>query len=120
MQRLLEAGARDVHYTPVFMKKNRPAYELNVICTEEKREELEHIIFEETTSIGIRRIPVERTVLDRRMVQVDLPWGKASLKICGTGTREWVYPEYESVAELAKKAGIPFAKMYQIVKDSAL
>lgn len=120
MQRLLEAGARDVHYTPVFMKKNRPAYELNVICTEEKREELEHIIFEETTSIGIRRIPVGRTVLDRRMVQVDLPWGKASLKICGTGTREWVYPEYESVAELAKKAGIPFAKMYQIVKDSAL
>ena len=120
MQRLLEAGARDVHYTPVFMKKNRPAYELNVICTEEKREELEHIIFEETTSIGIRRIPVERTVLDRRMVQVDLPWGKASLKICGTGTREWVYPEYESVAELAKKTGIPFAKMYQIVKDSAL
>lgn len=118
MERLFEAGARDVHYTPVFMKKNRPAYELSVICTEDRREELENIIFQETTSIGIRRIPIERTTLSRRMVQVELPWGKASLKVCGTKDREWAYPEYESVAQLARKAGMPFAKMYQLVKES--
>ena len=52
---LMEAGARDVHYTPVYMKKNRPGWQLNVICMEEDREKLENIIFRETTTIGIRR-----------------------------------------------------------------
>ena len=50
MDRLLQAGARDVHYMPVFMKKNRPAYQLNVICNEEDVTKLENIIFEETTT----------------------------------------------------------------------
>ena len=50
---LMEAGARDVHYIPVYMKKNRPGWQLNVICMEEDREKLENIIFRETTTIGI-------------------------------------------------------------------
>lgn len=119
MQRLLEAGARDVHYLPCFMKKNRPAYELAVICTADRLEELEKIIFEETTSIGIRRILVERSVLNRRIVQAELPWGRASLKVCALGEREWAYPEYESVAELAQKAGVPFGEMYRMVQEAA-
>ena len=65
MDELLRAGARDVHYIPVFMKKNRPAYLLNVICTEGDIPEMERIIFRHTTSIGIRRTAMERTVLDR-------------------------------------------------------
>lgn len=55
MECLLAAGARDVFYTPVFTKKNRPAYLLTVLCKEEDRQKLEEIIFMETTSIGIRR-----------------------------------------------------------------
>ena len=62
---LMEAGARDVHYTPVYMKKNRPGWQLNVICMEEDREKLENIIFRETTTIGIRRQKMDRTVLRR-------------------------------------------------------
>ena len=65
MKKLFKAGAKDVHYAPVFMKKNRPAWELTVICGEDKAEELEQIIFTETTTIGIREYPLGRSVLDR-------------------------------------------------------
>ena len=65
MKKLFKAGAKDVHYAPVFMKKNRPAWELTVICGEEKAEKLEKIIFTETTTIGIREYPLGRSVLDR-------------------------------------------------------
>ena len=54
MKKLFKVGAKDVHYAPIFMKKNRPAWELTVICGEDKAEELEQIIFTETTTIGIR------------------------------------------------------------------
>ena len=56
MERLMRAGAKDVHYTPVYMKKNRPAYQVNVICKKEDAEKLEEIIFRGTTTIGIRRM----------------------------------------------------------------
>ena len=65
MKKLFKAGAKDVHYAPIFMKKNRPAWELTVICREDKAEELEQIIFTETTTIGIREYPLGRSVLDR-------------------------------------------------------
>ena len=52
-----------MHYSPVYMKKNRPAYQLNVICSEEMLTKMEEIIFRETTTIGIRRMKMERTVL---------------------------------------------------------
>jgi len=107
MRKLLEAGARDVYYTPSYMKKNRPAYELNVICDERRREELEQIIFRETTTIGIRRMQMERTVLQREAGSGTLPWGELAVKECTLpdGSRK-CYPEYESAAELAGKSGM--------------
>ena len=66
MERLMKAGARDVHYVPVFMKKNRPAWVLNVICKEEDMETLQNIIFEETTTIGIRYSRMERCTVEQR------------------------------------------------------
>lgn len=70
MKKLFKAGAKDVHYAPVFMKKNRPAWELTVICGEEKAEELEKIIFTETTTIGIREYPLGRSVLDLSLIHI--------------------------------------------------
>lgn len=67
MDRLFEAGARDVNYIPVYMKKNRPAYQLNVLCSEETVPRIEEIIFKETTTIGIRRVRMERTVMRREI-----------------------------------------------------
>ena len=62
---LMENGAREAHYMPIYTKKNRPAYTLTVICKEEDRENLENLIFAETTTIGIRRAEMQRTILKR-------------------------------------------------------
>lgn len=106
MQRLLDAGARDVHYMPVFMKKNRPAYQLNVVCSEEDIEKLEEIIFMETTTIGIRRQKMERSVLKREIKEVKTSLGTAKVKICSLPSGKRIYPEYESVAQLSRETGL--------------
>ena len=112
MDRLMESGARDVHYIPVYMKKNRPAYQLNIICEESKIAELEQIIFSETTTIGIRRIKMERSILEREMDSVMLEYGELKVKKCKLPNGEIrSYPEYESVAELAKKNKIPYQQV---------
>ncbi|MFR6332430.1 MAG: nickel pincer cofactor biosynthesis protein LarC [Eisenbergiella sp.] len=103
MELLFEAGARDVHYMPVFMKKNRPAYQLNVICREEDAHKLEDIIFRETTTIGIRRCHMDRTVLKREMLQVSTELGQAAVKVCYLEDQVRYYPEYSSVTELCRK-----------------
>lgn len=118
MERLFEAGARDVHYTPVFMKKNRPAYQLNVICDREAAPRMEEIIFRETTTIGIRRMEVERSVLPRKVRKVDTPFGKVQVKICGDAD-PWIYPEYESVARLAREQGIPYEQVNRLAIQEA-
>ena len=120
MNRLLEAGARDAHYSPVFMKKNRPGYLLRVICDTENIAALEQIIFEETTTIGIRRIEAERTILPRKKAEIDTPIGKAQVKICTLpdGQARY-YPEYESAAALAKKNGISLYEVIQMIKNVA-
>ena len=67
MKLLMANGAREAHYTPIYTKKNRPAYTLTVICKESEREKLENLIFSETTTIGIRRVEMERTILKREI-----------------------------------------------------
>ena len=119
MEKLFAAGAREVHYTPVYMKKNRPAYELTVICTEEKIRQMEEVIFRETTTIGVRRIPMERTVLKRRKQNIQTPFGEAEVKICTLPDgREVCYPEYESVQSLAAEAGLGFQETYRQIQNS--
>ena len=112
MDRLMDAGARDVHFTPVYMKKNRPAYLLTVICDEEKVKELEQILFEETTTIGIRRIKMERTVLEREHMEITLGEEKIKVKKCILPDgRVRLYPEYESAVRVAKKKGMPLQEV---------
>ena len=113
MERLLEAGARDVFFSPIFMKKNRPAYMLNVLCDKDKIAEMENIIFEETTTIGIRRYPVERTIMNRHQAVVSTPYGEVKIKVCERGHVESRYPEYDSVREVSRAAGVPFKTVYQ-------
>lgn len=115
MERLMKAGARDVHYVPVFMKKNRPAWVLNVICKEEDMETLQNIIFEETTTIGIRYSIMERTILPRETRTLPTPWGEVQVKVCTLNGKEQLYPEYESVAQLSREKEIPFAEIYRYI-----
>ncbi len=120
MERLFEAGARDVHYIPVYMKKNRPGWQLNVICREEQIEELETIIFSETTTIGIRRQKMERTVLEREIKSVETVYGEAKVKLCSRGGKTWCYPEYESVAKISRREKKPYQEIYELVKRAAV
>lgn len=101
MDRLFDAGARDVYYTPVYMKKNRPAYQLNVICIEQHIPRLEQIIFRETTTIGIRRVEMERTVIEREQRLYNTGLGKIEVKVCG----DRIYPEYEPLAAACRERG---------------
>ncbi|MDE7334615.1 MAG: nickel pincer cofactor biosynthesis protein LarC [Lachnospiraceae bacterium] len=106
MERLLEAGARDAHFIPVYMKKNRPAYELTVICDESSIGKLEQIIFEETTTIGIRRMKMERTILPRKSGSIMIDGRELKVKKCTLPDGQVrCYPEYDSVVELAKEKG---------------
>ena len=113
--RLMREGARDAHYTPVFMKKGRPAYMLTVICSESDRPRLERTIFEETSTVGIRRSVMDRTVMDRRIDEVETPIGWVQVKVCTADGIEKAHPEYESLAELCRERGIPYRDAYEIV-----
>ena len=119
MKKLFKAGAKDVHYAPIFMKKNRPAWELTVICKEDKAEELEQIIFTETTTIGIREYPLGRSVLGREEKEVETVYGKASVKQVSLGKMTRAYPEYDTVKKLAKKNKVPFMDVFDAVKEAA-
>ena len=119
MERLFGAGAKDVHYTPVFMKKNRPAWQLNVICDPKDRQKLEEIIFAETTTIGIRRVNMQRSVLTRESIRVATPFGEAQVKVCRLNGSRKCYPEYESVKELAEKSGRSFQEIYDLTRREA-
>ena len=113
MDRLYAEGAREAHYAPVFMKKNRPGWELTVICDDAHRERLEQVIFRETTTIGIRRQRMARSILTRKFVNADTRYGKIVIKVSGDGAARRVHPEYESVAEAAVRCGVPFGAVYE-------
>lgn len=112
LERLLAAGALDAHYQPVFMKKSRPAWELTVFCREEDRAKLEALIFAETTTIGIRRARMERTVLPRRRDVVHTAYGDVAVKRCLLENGERCYVEYDSAAKLAQEQGVPLQDIY--------
>lgn len=114
MERLMQAGARDVHYTPVYMKKNRPAYQVNVICKKEDAAKLEKLIFQGTTTIGIRRIYMERSILKREAAEIDTPFGKMKVKVCDLPDGKRVYPEYEEVVRICRETGLSY---YEVVKN---
>lgn len=117
MNLLMANGAREVHYTPIYTKKNRPAYTLTVICKESEREKLENLIFSETTTIGIRRVEMERTILQREIQKKDTPVGTAIVKACTLpdGNIRY-YPEYENVAELAERNQLSFRETYDRIR----
>lgn len=111
MERLLEAGAPEVFTTPIYMKKNRPAVMLTVLCRQEQREQMVRLIFRHTTTLGIRQTPHRRYTLTRREEQVMTPYGPVSCKISqgwGVSRRK---PEYEDLARLAREKDIPIHQL---------
>lgn len=117
LERLMEAGAKDVSYTPIYMKKNRPAYQVTVICRDEDADRMEDIIFEETTTIGIRKIKMERSILKRDIRTISTEFGEMKVKVCELPSGERIYPEYEEAVKICRKYGISYYEVCRKIRE---
>jgi uncharacterized protein (TIGR00299 family) protein len=118
MERLFKAGALDVWLTPIQMKKNRPAVTLSVLAPVKLQEKMEEIIFTETTTIGVRHYPVQRTVAERREEVVNTPWGAVRVKISANqGVVCSVTPEFDDCRTLAEANGVPLKDVFKAAQS---
>ena len=117
-ERLFAAGALDVFSTPIFMKKNRPGVLLTVLAPDSAVMALEEILFQETSTFGIRRYAVERHKLQRQATTVATPWGPVQGKLGWLEGRTPVLtPEYEDCARVAREQGVPLREVFQTVQQ---
>jgi uncharacterized protein (TIGR00299 family) protein len=117
--RLLDAGALDVYTTAIQMKKNRPGVKLTVLCRASEVETMDAILFAETTTLGVRRWPASRHVLERRPHQVQTAWGVIEGKLgWPPGGKPRFAPEYESCRALAAEHGVPLHVVYEAAQKA--
>ncbi len=110
---LMKAGALDASCFPIYMKKNRIAYMLQVLCRKEQQERLEDIIFRETTSIGLRRYEENRRILPRTFNEIILKDGhKVTVKVCEHHGQKFCYPEFETVKKVCEETGRAYKDVY--------
>lgn len=120
MERLFAAGALDVWFVPVQMKKNRPGVILSTLARPERVDALLGLILRETPTLGVRVRPVERAVAERAERAVETPWGPVRVKEKWLdGERVSVSPEYEDCARIARERGIPLEEVYAAVREAA-
>lgn len=112
MEKFFKEGAIDVFLTPVHMKKGRPGIVLSVVSQKSKVDELTKIIFTETTSLGVRKYPVERVKLPRQTKKIKTKYGIIRVKISHYDGIEKISPEYEDCKKTAAVKKIPFLKVY--------
>ncbi|MFQ5717413.1 MAG: nickel pincer cofactor biosynthesis protein LarC [Nitrospinales bacterium] len=113
MQELFDAGAADVFFTPIIMKKNRPAVKFSVLVPEGKQESAARLLLSETSTFGVRFYEVDRMVLDREPVFLKTPYGRVKVKVGKlNGAVAQFAPEYEECRKIAKKRKIPLKKVY--------
>jgi uncharacterized protein (TIGR00299 family) protein len=119
MERLLAAGALDVYFTPIQMKKNRPATKLAAICTPEKEPEIARLLLAETSTLGVRVQRLHRYKAERWVETVETPWGSVAVKIKSFEGRRSAAPEYDDCLRLARDSGAPVAEIYQAARAAA-
>ena len=119
-ERIREAGAREVHWVPVFAKKERPAWQLQVVVATPELGAVERAIFTHTTTIGIRRWTCARTVLAREDIEVASPWGpvRAKRATLPDGTSR-VKPEFADCARIARTEGVALREVVERVVAAA-
>lgn len=121
MERLFADGALDVWFTPIQMKKNRPAVMLSVLCGGDTRDELAQIILGETTAFGIRVDRVQRLKLARRITTVATEFGDIAIKLGLKGEQVLqATPEFESVKAASARTGQPFRIVYEAAAHAAM
>jgi uncharacterized protein (DUF111 family) len=117
MERLFDEGALDVAFSPLQMKKNRPAVKLTVIAPPALLVPLSRIILLESTAIGIRHYPAQRLKLERTTEIRQTTLGAIQVKVLSeAGSVVRVSPEYEECRRLAQETGVPLAEVYRIVE----
>ncbi len=118
MERLLEEGALDVSLSPIQMKKNRPGTLLKVISPKHKSPDLIRLIFQESTTTGIRLYEAERYKLKRRVEEVETNYSKIPVKVSSDLEKDThLTPEYEVCKAIAKEKGIPLKEVYRVIAN---
>ena len=113
MTRLFDAGARDVFFTPIYMKKNRPATMVSVLARRSEEAALARILLEHTTTLGMRVQPIYRFEAEREFRQVETVFGSIAVKIkILDGRRMQAQPEYDDCLAAAEKNGVPVGDVY--------
>ncbi len=116
---LFDAGALDVFSQPIVMKKSRAGILLTVICYPEKQSACEAVLFQETTTLGIRRSTQQRAILPREIHQVQTPFGEVRVKVAyNQGSLTNVQPEYEDCAKLAKQHQKSWREIHRLALQS--
>lgn len=119
MERLFQKGALDVFYTPIFMKKGRPAYKLSVICNNKNLDELKKIIFFNSSTIGLRQYEVLRDKLKRKEEIVKCKFGDMPVKVAFyNGKLSNIKPEYEVCKKIAKEKSVSLGEVRTEVINS--
>jgi hypothetical protein len=114
VERLLAAGAIDAWLEPIVMKRGRGAYKACALVTSGDRERLARLLMRETGTLGVRHHAVGRTVAGRRLVVVDLPYGRCRVKVGEIDGEDFVVsPEYADAAKLAGETGLPLPRVYE-------
>jgi len=121
LDRLFEAGAADVWFTPIHMKRGRPGFTLSVLCAPGTGAAVRELLWRETSTIGVRGLPVRKWMLERRVIAVGVPGGKVRVKLGLDGGRVVnVAPEYADCARLAGETGRPLKDVMARAQAAAL
>lgn len=114
MDKLLANGALDVYFTPIIMKKSRPATKVTLICNETNCNELEEVLFKNTTTLGIRKIKIERKKLERHSKVLNTEYGEIRIKVgIYNGEEIKIKPEYEDCKNICETYGIAYMNLYE-------
>jgi uncharacterized protein (DUF111 family) len=117
MERAFDLGALDCWFTPIQMKKNRPATMISILCSKGTRADLSELLYRETTTLGLRVRSTERECLTRELVPVKTRFGEVRVKVAKyKGKVTNAMPEFDDVRRLARQNNVPF----RTVQDEAL
>lgn len=120
MDKLLKAGAKDVYFTPVYMKKNRPGIVVTITTSVQLENRIKDIIFNETTTIGIRKFKIERTELEREFKKLTTDYGAISYKISKYNDRIVnITPEFEDVRQAAENFNVSVKEVLSAATSAA-
>ena len=116
---LFSAGAKDVFITPIIMKKSRPAVKLSILCNPEAENRVNEVLFRETSTIGIRKYAIDKTMLERKIEQVVTRYGEVRVKSAFyQGVCIKSKPEYDDCIKIARTMGIPISQVYREVEKA--